>query len=314
MRGTSGLRAPRVNILLSTFNGARYIREQLDSLFAQDYRPFRLIARDDGSADGTAAVLQAYAGRHPGVELEIGRRLGVAASFVTLLRNCQGRPGDYYAFCDQDDIWVPDKLSRAVAQLSTAARPSATLYCSRLQYVDARLRPLGLSALPRHIGFCNAVVENIAIGCTCVFGSDIRDRVAVADPNDMMMHDWWAYLVATAFGDVVYDGAPTILYRQHGANTAGWERRGRKVWNRARGLARRLLRGNEGLDSINQAQRFVRTYPDLPERERALLQRLVGLRSATAAQRLRYALRPEVMRNDRLEDLLLRPLILFGLH
>ena len=148
------------------------------------------------------------------------------------------------------------KLARAIEMIQQSASPSTTLYCSRLQYVNASLVPFGLSPVPSKIGFQNAIVENTATGCSVVFGLEVRRRLLQAEPSNMLMHDWWAYLIATAFGQVIYDPTPTVLYRQHGGNVTGWESKPLKIWNRGKGLVLRLLGNSRGMDSLNQAERF----------------------------------------------------------
>lgn len=188
------------------------------------------------------------------------------------------------------------------------------MYCSRLKYVNARLVPLGLSLIPTAIGFQNAIVENIATGCSVVIGSDLRRRLLQAAPADMMMHDWWAYLAATAFGQVVYDPTPTVHYRQHRGNVAGWERKPLRIWNRSKGLIRRLLSESRGLDSLGQAVRFIATYPDIPRQSRQIVEELLHLRDAGVLSRMRYALHPRVERNDVIENVGLKAMLLMGWH
>ena len=309
--------SPRVTVLLSTWQGERYLPELLSSLAAQTWPRLRIRVRDDGSTDGTVPLLHEFASGREAVEVVEGENLGVVGSFHELLGGGEGNAEDeLYAFCDQDDVWLPDKIERAVRRILRTPDPASTLYCGRLIYTDAALREIGRSRVPSHLGFRNAVVENIAVGCTVVFGERIRRLLRRGRPGDMMMHDWWAYLAASAFGTVVYDEEPRILYRQHGENLAGWEGRARKIANRTRGLFRRLFAGVQGMDSLNQAVRFVETYGDLvPAEMRAVVERLLRLRGpGRLGERIRYILRPEVARNDPIENFGLKPMILFGWH
>lgn len=303
----------RISVALCTCNGAGFLADQLDSLISQARLPHELVVCDDASEDETFAILESFAIRAP-FPVRLYRnpqRLGIGANFEQAIRLCAG---DIIALCDQDDVWLPDKLARAEQMIQQSADPASTLYCSRLQYVNASLAPLDLSHVPSVIGFQNAIVENIATGCSVVLGSEVRRRLLQAAPSDMVMHDWWAYLVATAFGQVVYDPIPTVLYRQHGGNVAGWEPKPRKIWNRTKWLAQRLLADKRGMDSLNQAARFISTYPDIPQESRRIVEELLGLRDAGLLSRLRYVLHPRVERNDAIENFGLKAMMLMGWH
>jgi len=307
--------SPKVNILLSTYNGERFIIEQLDSLLNQTYTNIKIYIRDDGSTDSTVNLIRTYPDHKKLITLSIGNNIGVIPSFLQLLTDNEGT-NELYAFCDQDDVWRPEKVSRAVEKIMTRSEPDKILYCSRLEYVDENLRHLGYSLLPPHAGFSNAVVENIATGCTVIFGKKIRELVLKGTPNDMLMHDWWAYLVASAFGDVIYDGFPSIQYRQHSNSVTAWESRFEKIQSRSRLLTSRLItRNNKGLDSVNQATRFVENYPDLPNNDKAIVNALIELRkSGKLWQRIRYVTHPQVARTNTMENMILKLLILFGWH
>jgi glycosyltransferase involved in cell wall biosynthesis len=211
---------PRVAVLMSTYNGARHLEAQLDSLRAQEDIQVRVHVRDDGSTDGTIAVLNSYAAGWPNLAPPTqGPNLGPAASFLELLVTAPDEV-DYYAFCDQDDVWLPDKLARAVEALSADAGPA--LYCSNVTCVDDNLAVLGT---PRENGdprLQHLLFENIAYGCTTVMNRAARQAIATRPPErGVIMHDWWCALVVAALGEVRYDPGSHILYRQHGGNTIG---------------------------------------------------------------------------------------------
>ncbi len=303
----------KLSVAMCTCNGAPHLRQQLDSIAAQSRLPDELVVCDDASRDATVSVLEQFAANAPfPVRIHLNPvNLGVTANFSQAVSLCSG---DLTAFSDQDDVWLPHKLARAETAIRQSSEPAATLYCSRLQYVDASLSPLGLSPIPSAVGFRNAIVENIATGCSVVFGPDLRRRLLQAASADMMMHDWWAYLLASAYGQVVYDPTPTVLYRQHGGNVAGWEPRPLKLWHRTRSLVRRLVTDRRGMDSLNQAARFIAAYADVPRENRRLVEELLGLRDAGVLNRLRYALHPRVKRNDRIENFGLKAMLLMGWH
>ena len=213
----------RVAILLSTFNGARFLQAQLDSFRAQTEPNWLLLWRDDGSTDDTVALLDAFThdiGADRCRRVDVPGRLGVAGSFYALLAAAQplGLP---IAFSDQDDVWLPEKLTRALAALD--ALPSPALYCSRQILVDDGLVPIGPSApFYRPPSFAAALTQNIATGCTLVLDPAAAALVTASTPPNGSLHDWWSYLLVTgAGGGVRADPEPTMLYRQHAANLVG---------------------------------------------------------------------------------------------
>jgi glycosyltransferase involved in cell wall biosynthesis len=221
--------APRVLILLATYNGARYLRSQLDSLAEQTHQDWILYWRDDGSDDDTVAILTEFTavigGRRCVRVGEPSGRLGPAASFMALLRAAMPAlgAGDRIAFVDQDDVWLPDKLTRGFAALAAVDAEIPTLYCARLMVVNARLRRLTeTSIFPDKCGFPASLIQNVAAGCTIMLNRTAAALVAASEPPGASPHDWWCYLLVTAAaGRVLVDDAVVALYRQHDSNVVG---------------------------------------------------------------------------------------------
>lgn len=217
--------AHKVTLLLCTYNGAGFLEEQLTSIAEQYYSHWRIVASDDGSTDATLAILSRFAeqcetaGR---VEIRQGPRKGAAANFISLAAD-PSIDGDFFSFCDQDDIWVADKLDRAISWLKSVPETVPALYCSRTRIVADDGRPVGLSplfALPP--SFRNAIVQSLAGGNTMVFNRAARALLISAGRVEIVSHDWWAYmLVSGAGGCVGYDPIPSLHYRQHDGNVIG---------------------------------------------------------------------------------------------
>lgn len=305
----------KVNILLSTFNGEKYLSQLLDSIKSQDYKNIDIWIRDDGSVDMTWSILQSFSANQRNVNLIRGDNVGVINSYIKLI-NMICDQSSFCAFCDQDDIWHRSKITRAVNMLMAQPDPSECLYCAKQEYMDGNLNHLGYSSEPRALNFNNAIVENIAVGCTVVFGSKIRNYLQNINSDGIMMHDWWAYLISTAFGKVIYDPYPVIKYRQHPHSVTAWEPGLVKIKVRIKGLIRRLFeRKHSGLDSLNQAVKFINTYPELADEKRQLVEQLLMLRSGKRFfDRIRYVIKPRVYRNDKIENFGLKVMILLGLH
>ena len=304
----------KLHILLSTYNGESYLEELLESVLAQSYPSIHLHVRDDGSSDSTVRILQRYQAKDDRISVELGSNIGVQASFYSLLESVADSTG-FYAFCDQDDIWDTQKLEVAMDRILASSDPDATLYFSRLRCVDSRNQVLYETKMPREPGLFNALVENSAIGCTCVFGNQLRSDFLRGNPEHMIMHDWWLYLCAASGGELIYDAIPRIRYRQH-ENTATPREPGiSRLKNRFRGLLRRLGDKETGLESLHQANHFLATYPDCDPQLRSTLEELnTGHGIAGFFRRLRFSFTTRLHRNNRLETLALKLVILFDLY
>lgn len=223
--------APLVAILMGTMNGARFLPEQLDSLQAQTHQKWVLIASDDGSTDDTLRILKAYQAKWPAGKLIIkeGPKQGFCVNFQSMACD-PSIQADYYAFCDQDDVWLPNKLEVAVGNIAAhQVHKGVTLpylYCGRTSYVSEKLEPIGISPLfvfPAK--FRNALVQSIAGGNTMAFNQETKLALEKVGMVDVPSHDWWLYLLVSGIGgEVYYDKVPQILYRQHDDSIVGENR------------------------------------------------------------------------------------------
>lgn len=221
-----------IDILLATYNGARYLPEQLLSLETQTFTDWRLIVRDDGSTDGSLAIVEEWAAGC-GAELRVlgdGRKgLGACGNFGALL---EASDAPYFALCDQDDVWFPEKLALMHAALKAAAdrlgSDTPLLAYSDLCVVDAELREIHRSfrdytaqqALQPERILQKLMIQNVVTGCASL-GNATLLRAALPIPTEAVMHDWWLALVAAAAGELIDIPVATIQYRQHGANNIG---------------------------------------------------------------------------------------------
>lgn len=207
----------KVQILMSTYNGEEFIKEQLDSILAQTYPDVDILIRDDGSSDDTFLILKEYEEMHQNIKAYQGENIGVNKSFFELLKKSNA---DYIGFCDQDDYWLPEKIEKAVEQLERMDGPA--LYCGAKTLVDENLEPLE-SQQSAHLkpGFGNAVIESICSGCTALMNKELADIIRERLPKDVIHHDWWCYMAATYLGSMYYDEEAYIYYRQHANNEVG---------------------------------------------------------------------------------------------
>ena len=294
---------PLVEVLMSTYQGERFVAEQVASVLAQTHDRVRLVVRDDGSRDRTLDVLEGLS--DPRLVVGSGSNLGLPEAFFRLLDESSD-DADLWALCDQDDVWLPHKLERAVGRLAGVDGPA--LYCARVAVVDELLRPLYLHELPwRGPSFANALVQNIALGCTVVLNREARDLLRGRWPRDCVMHDAWAYLVLAAFGTVVYDHQPVVLYRQHGANSVGM---GRGPVSRLAGRLRRQLSADGPGKHGRQDAELLRLF-DLPPAPAALLHSLRAARDRPAG-RMSYAVFGAGHRQTCSSDAVLKALQVLG--
>lgn len=230
--------SPRVAIVLATYNGEDFLKTQLNSLLAQQFTNFIIVARDDGSRDATPAILQHYAGEHPEKFelLESGvKNLGASASFSALIeyvlanKESLGLEQAYIMCCDQDDVWHPDKVGKslqAMLALETEHPFRACLVHSDLRVIDAQGQEIAPSFFAyqgirahKH-SFARMLVSNSVTGCTMMINEKLA-QLASPIPSQAIMHDWWLALVTSSIGHVHPINEPLIDYRQHQNNTLG---------------------------------------------------------------------------------------------
>jgi glycosyltransferase involved in cell wall biosynthesis len=308
-----------IDILLATCNGARYLAEQLDSLFAQSYQDWRLLVRDDVSDDATPAILDDYLNRYPDRISMVphgGQRLGPAGNFAVLLGESSA---SRVMFCDQDDVWLPDKIETTLAAMTELERRHGAdlplLVHTDLRVVAEDLTPLGESfwcfqgSDPTRLTTLNRVLlQNYATGCTVMINRPLVD-LALPVPAEARMHDWWLALVALVFGRVAAVSRPTVLYRQHGSNDTGaarWSFCAEVLgfFNRER-RRRAVERRNLIFASLEtQAAAFLTRYQELlgPE-SREILRLFATLRSRNFFMRRYLSLRHGFIYSNRLMTL-----------
>lgn len=217
---------------MSTYNGEKYLQEQIESLRNQKGVSVSILVRDDGSTDSTHQILETY--KKQGVlEWYSGENLKSARSFLDLVYRAP--ESDYYAFCDQDDYWLPEKLSIAISQLKKTNCRKSALYCSKTILVDKNLKPIVQKKTYNFmaLGMPSAFIINNAPGCTMVFNRYLLERVREYIPINLGMHDSWIYKVCVVTGNqVIADNNAYIWYRQHENNVLGGMHDPIKSWKR----------------------------------------------------------------------------------
>ena len=304
-------------VVMATYNGVRYIEEQTQSILAGQVRPSRLVIRDDHSHDRTLEIAQKLADTSTtDVEFDIRKNktgLGAAKNFLSMLNELPKDTG-YVAFSDQDDIWEPWKLKRGIEFLSPErVGDQPALYCSRQKLVDEQGNCIKLSPNYMHEpSFSNALVENIATGCTTIINRRALNIIQESSHPlpDIEFHDWWLNLIISGVGGkVIFDSEPGIKYRQHTSNVQGARV---SLLASMKTLIKRQLSGQ----LKNQIERNLKAASKVDGKftsaNRKKLKAFQKARNSNFTQRVDYLRSSSIYRQTWLDDLVMRIMILIG--
>lgn len=207
----------KITVLLSTYNGEKYLKKQIDSILSQKGCVPQIMVRDDGSIDSTIDILANYQNKGL-LKWYKGENLKPARSFLKLLQDSP--ESNFYAFSDQDDCWLDNKLITAINKIKSSSLPA--LYFSQTQLTDSNLNPIETLKIDPYCSLGEALMIFYASGCTFVFNKKLRDIILEYTPSYVSMHDNWIYSVCLAIGGYVYfDKNSYIMYRQHSNNVIG---------------------------------------------------------------------------------------------
>lgn len=242
-----------VQVLLSAYNGEKYIKEQIDCILKQEKVKIKLLVRNDGSKDNTSDILRNM--KKPNIEYFSEENVGATSSFLELIRNAGD--ADFYAFSDQDDIWDNDKLFSAIKMLEGYSEIPA-IYSSNTRLVDKNLHLIKSENKSPKITLGSALIKNYATGCTVVFNSRLMKYLKISVDVDIPYHDWWVNLVALSVGGIsVFDNNPHISYRQHSNNVVGGSE---SIWSKWKNRFIRFK--NQSYSRDNMARQLLALYGD----------------------------------------------------
>lgn len=209
-----------VNILISTYNGASYIKQQLESIFSQTYNDYQIYIRDDGSTDDTLNVIYQIVENSEHLDkihIIEGDNLGFCESFCELLKYAMD--GDYWAFCDQDDYWKPEKIEWAISKLELERNDLPLLYTANFSFVDSNLHHMNDYKLDlTGYDFRKSITSSMCYGFTCVINRRMRELLLKSDFKSIQSHDWYASMIAMAFGKIICDNRIVALHIIHTTN------------------------------------------------------------------------------------------------
>jgi glycosyltransferase involved in cell wall biosynthesis len=280
----------KVSIALATYNGERYLAELLESLCQQTILPFEVIVADDSSTDNTISIIEQFRSRLPITIYTNTESVGVVENFQRAAANCTG---DFVAFCDQDDIWLPDKLARSLELINILDSTIPALVYTDLIVVDENLEELATSywkhrgLQPAKETFESIIYGNIVTGCTMLVNRRMITEI-LKMPSSVIMHDFWIACVAYGIGHVTFVNQPTILYRQHSTNVTNndavtWRTR----WKRLYTLLTNRSHASIFLAiEIDQAQKYMAMYGTmLTSDKQKVLQKLIGFKNSSPIAR-----------------------------
>lgn len=274
-----------IAVLMSTYNGEKYLREQIDSILSQKDVNVDLFVRDDGSTDHTVAIIKEYVEANSNIFfLDDHQHYGPKRSFFELLYRVHGYP--YYAFADQDDIWKPRKLAVALEKMKGYQAPC--LYCSNQTiYMDGKEKGLRFKGTP-NCALSTVIHSSEISGCTMVFNDNLKRYVCDKKIDDaiinLRMHDVWMLLFALLVGKVIYDPDSYIDYRIHNNNTVGIPAargkvfQARNLWHRILGYFRQMIKPSRTYSQM--AGVLLAHLEDIREDDRALLLKYVHYRDS----------------------------------
>lgn len=303
----------KIQILMSTYNGEKYLETQLDSILKQTIglENLHILVRDDGSSDHTIKILQSYKKNYPNnLDFFIGSNVGPCYSFLDLVSKANLN-FNYFSFSDQDDYWLPEKLENAVKLLQTKDTTKPLLYSSKYIIVDSDLKEIkGQEAKKVNFtSFENSLIENVATGCTEVFNKDmllLLNKVNEYNVKGFFMHDWILYMLGTSLGEYIYDNNAYLLYRQHENNVLGASR---GKFNNLQRKFKLFLKYNSGdiIRSNNTA--FYTVYGDMLDNDKKLL--LEQFINNSFKNSLKLGLNKNIKRQKFIDEIIFRLLIIF---
>lgn len=257
----------KIAILMATYNGEKYICQQIDSILSQTCKDWELYIHDDGSTDNTIAAVESYVEKYSDkIHLIDGKSTGGAKyNFFYLFGQVEA---PYYMTCDQDDVWLDKKIELTYDKMLTIENKADVpcLVYTELRVVDSELNTIAdtmseYQSLDCHKRTINQfILQNSVTGCTMMVNMALRDKMLhITDIDNTIMHDWWAALVAAQFGKTAFIDEPTILYRQHGDNSLG-----ALGINKLSYIVRRVWQKKQIQESMRlgrlQAREFAKTY------------------------------------------------------
>lgn len=300
-------------VLLSTYNGEKYLKEQLESIISQDVDCFvKIYIRDDGSNDKTWSIIKEYEERYPTqIISESGENLGIHRSFLYMIKNSVS--ADYYAFCDQDDVWKIDKLKKTIEVIRREDKKVPVLVYSGYLVVDDKLKLIKYE-FPDTNESTKSIIQilchNKIPGCTEVFNSSLIKILQCIEIDALRMHDSYVCAVAYIYGKVFAIDEGLILYRQHNGNALGYNKT-RKFSKRVKDKIKLLIKG-ETYSTAEIAQSILLYNTKIIDIKKINELKMLAQYNSKLLQKVRLFLDTDTSSNHRMSTLSIKFRIIFN--
>lgn len=293
-----------ITVLLATYNGEKYLIEQLDSLLKQSFSDFKILIRDDGSTDSTVEIIEEYCKKYP-EKITAIKGEGTGSACRNFFKLVEAADDDYVMFCDQDDVWLPEKIEKTylkMKELESDAEGLPLLVHSDLFVVDEKLNVLSESFFkfqaisPERDKLNNLLVQNNVTGCTVMINREML-KLAKETPETCIMHDWWLGILAAAFGKSAYITEPLMLYRQHGSNQVGAKKATGIEFVINKFKTRKTVKRNYQ-NLYSQAESLLTMYGErLNDEQRETVEAVVSLRTASKLSKIKIIRKHDFRKN-----------------
>lgn len=284
-----------IAILMATYNGEKYLTEQIDSIINQTYKDWKLYFRDDGSNDETVNIINKYCEEYPNKLFLIKDNLeckSASKNFIQMLNYIAGfEEFDYFMFSDQDDVWKEDKIEKTLTIIEQENNKIPILVHTDLEVVDSKLKTLSKSFINyRNLDvnkkdLSHLLIQNNVTGCTMLFNRKLLEKIN-NNSNCIAMHDWWLTLIATTFGKIKFLNESTIYYRQHSNNVVGATKATSLSF-----IINRLFQSNHVKKTLNmsieQAIVFYNEYKnDITKQQREILEKFISIKNSNKFKKI----------------------------
>ncbi len=292
----------QVNVLISAYNGEKYICEQVESILRQSYPEIHIYIRDDGSSDHTLKVLEKYKDNDR-ITVIPGKNMGYGGSFLELLSVAE--EGDYWAYCDQDDVWLEGKIEAAVKWLDQQDTNKPCMYHSAYYNTDENLNITDTVTSPqKEVNFIGCITHCVHMGFSDVINRKLRELVLKGDRTKLITHDWWTELVVMEFGTVYFDDTPLTKHRRLDSSISVGSFSARWRW------FKKALNGNAEIETTTKE--FMRVFENnMKEQDQKVLSWFVNDRYSFP-DAIRKVFYPHRWRPSMSSELVMRFLMLIG--
>lgn len=296
----------KVAVLISTYNGEKYLKEQLDSILNQTYKNIEIVIRDDGSKDSTMDMIKEYQQKYDNITLKEGTNIGFIRSFFKLLELANA---DYYAYCDQDDIWLENKIELAVKELDKADDLKPNMAFGNSDYYDENMNFKAKGEMHKTFSFQNSLYECVTQGMTMTINQKAKEMILRNIPEKCLFHDWWTYMICSGMGSVLYSDETVVKYRRFEKNATA---EGQSILKIFLWRIEKLITDNGMKDIKMQQREYKKMFYDKLSKENQKLLDIFVQEKYNFIKALRKAFYPQKLRRKLIDDMMIRILFLFG--